>query len=1023
MSRWLSVPLLAMVAGLTSCTPRAEDFARARVIAALDEAIGGPKAAARTGDIILENQHLRVAILASTRPDGTVRNSLGPALFGGTLADADLQRNDPRFSGGQGRDQFAELFATTSLNVTQPIEAGDVRIVSDGTDGGEAIVRVEGEATPFLSLLSALWAITDVPDMRMVTDYIAEPGVPWLRMRTAVRVGPSANVTDFGDVFPAAQTMTAHEAPFPLIERAIEDGLIAGDFFLVGGSVQVFAPGMGFDEDGLVFRAGEQGQNSFEDPFQFPWLVGVGDGVSYGIMAAEGDLFVPLFTSSQTTVVGGSVQGDVSADDRFRDGDTFSYERYFFVGHGDAGSVYDQILTLNDVPRGTVGGTVVESGTGAPLSGVDVFVYPPGGDYPINQWRTDVRLDDLIADGSFAGTLPAGSWELLVHQAGRPDSPRIPIEVAVDAELAIPLTAPRPGQLTFRLTDETGEPIPGKVTFYRTDGPSHRRPELGDGFVAGSPDAVVFPLYGRGEVALPDGEYEAVASRGLEYEIDRHGPFRIDASRSHHLDFVVEKSVQSEGWVSADFHVHSAPSHDSGVSLVDRVRTMVCEGVEFFSSTDHDVITDFAPTVEQLGLEPWVQTAVGVETTTVEIGHFLSFPLEADFQAESGGALDWTGRTPFDIQTTLRQQGRAAGYEPLVFVGHPRAGILGYFDQYGVSAYGGRPGRGGIPGDPRVDRPTLGFTNPLLASANASFEFDAMEIMGTKEMYRIRTPTQPELDRHADYLQTGDPADEVSMAEILTRSDEEQAALFAGTMTLGYGRNGQLDDWFTMLNLGYRFTALANSDTHSTTTTEAGCPRNYVLIGTDEPSYIDDQEMADAVRAGRVIASYGPFIQLSVDGAIIGDELVSDAETLTAAVDVQAPTWMDVDRVELYENGTMIHSWEVQGDAPARFQDSIEVRPTRDSWYVAIAVGDGSLAPVFTPVERPIIDLQAVVVEALAGVEAVGTFLDPAVPIPEVYPITPFAVTNPIWVDREGDGFDAPGVPEWMTEPEPPDAE
>jgi len=123
----------ALLAGVASCSGTPEEFARANVIERLDEAIGGPKAAARPGDIVMENEHLRIAILASTRPDGEVRNSLGPGLFGGTLADADLNRTDPRFSGGRGVDQFAELFATTSLNVTQPQTPTDVRIVRDGS--------------------------------------------------------------------------------------------------------------------------------------------------------------------------------------------------------------------------------------------------------------------------------------------------------------------------------------------------------------------------------------------------------------------------------------------------------------------------------------------------------------------------------------------------------------------------------------------------------------------------------------------------------------------------------------------------------------------------------------------------------------------------------------------------------------------------------------------------------------------------------------------------------------------------
>ncbi len=1013
--------LLAAVLTASSCVPDNPGFARARVIERMDQAVGGPKAAARKGDFILENDHFRVAILASTQADGSPRNSLGPGLFGGSLVDADLQRADPRFTGGNGRDQFAELFPTVSLNVPGPTAEGQVRIVHDGSDGEAAIIRVESEAVPFLNLLAALWALTDVPDMRMVTDYIAEPGVPGLKIRTAVRVGPSANVTDFGGEFPAGQTVTAHTEPYPLVERAISDGLITGDFFLSGGSLSVFAPGMGFDEDGLVARAGEEGINSFSEPFRFPWLASVGDGVSYGMVAVEGDLFVPLFTSSQTTLVGGSAQGDPEADDRFRDGDIYTYERWFFIGHGDAGSILDQIITTRGTPHGVVRGRVTEQSTGLALSGVDVFVFEPGAEYPINQWRTDVRLDDELPDGSFAGRLPVGTWELLVHERGRPDGERVTITVDADAELDLALFAPQPGLLSFTLTDETGQAVPGKITFIRADGETDRHPELGDGFIAGDPEAVVFPLYGRGEVMLPDGEYIAIASRGLEYEIDERGPFVIDGSRTQHLDFIVERSVMTEGWVSADFHVHSNPSHDSGVTLEDRVRSMACEGVEFFSSTDHDVITDFAPTVQALGMGPFVQTAVGVETTTVELGHYLTFPLEADFSAESGGALDWTGLTPNEIMGTLRQQGRAGGYDPMVFVGHPRAGILGYFDQYGVNPYGGRPGRGGAPGEPLVQTPTLALTNPLLNRANAVFDFDAMEIMATKEMFRIRTPTAVEAERYARYVESGDPADAVTMADILVRSDEEQQDLMDGTYTLAWGHEGQLDDWFTMLNLGFRFTALANSDSHSMTTTEAGCPRNFVMAGTDDPAFLDDQDMADAVKAHRVVASFGPFVQLFIDDAIIGDELVSDAETLTATVDVQAPSWMDVDRVELYENGTLIHSWAVEGDDPARFEGSVELTPSRDSWYVAVVVGDESLRPIFTPVERPIIDLQAVVVDALGGVPAVSSFLDPAVPLPETFPITPFAVTNPIWVDRAGDGFDAPGVPEWLVEPEAPE--
>lgn len=1016
----MRLTLIPLVTLLSSCTPEPQTFARAMVIERLDQTIGGPKAGARPGDMLLENDHLRIAVLSSVTPEGDVRYSMGPGLYAGSLIDADLQRSDPRYRSGNGLDQFAELFPTVSMNIMAPTEPHEVSIVADGSDGGAAIVRVEAPAEPFLSLLSALWAITRVPNMRMITDYIVEPGVPWVTIRTAVRVGPTANASDFEGVFPEGTPVDGHQETFPLMERALETGLVMGDFYLSGGSTSVFAPGMGFDEDGLVFRASLEGRNSFAEPFQFDWIAGTADGVSYGLLPMGGDAFVPLFTSSQTAIIGGSVLGTGTGSSRFVDGSVFVYERLFFVGEGDVGSVYDHMLTAKGIPTGTVRGNVRDATSMQPLSKVHVFVYPPGGTEPVNQWRTDVSVDDYIPDGSFSGKLPVGEWELVVHERGRPSSERIPVEVREGEETSVQLIAPTPGTVTFTLRDETGQEIPGKVTFMHL-GEDIRRPELGDGFIAGEPAAVAFAMYGGGHVQLPDGEYMAVASRGLEYEIDIHGPFQVDANRAHHLDMVVERSVDTEGWVSADFHVHAAASHDSGTGPEDRVMSMVCEGVEFFTATDHDVITDFAPVVEQLGMERWVQSAVGVETTTIELGHFLAFPLEADFTAEAGGARDWTGETPYEMISGLRSQGRAAGYDPVVFVAHPRAGILGYFDQYGLNPYGGIPGRDGAPGAPLIQTPTLGLTNPLLNRDNFDLDVDAMEVMGTKEMFRLRTPTQLELDTYAHFEETGDPDSELELADILSRTPEEQQALTDGTYTLGYGWNGQIDDWFTLLNLGYRITALANSDTHDMTTTEAGCPRNYVMSGTDSPAFINDQDIADAVKDHRVIASFGPFVQLQLEDAIIGDELVSAAETLTARVEVRAPSWMDIDGVELYENGTLIHRWEVEGHDPYRFEGSFEVRPTRDSWYVAIATGRETMEPVFTPVERPIIDLQAVVVEALSGVAAVANFLETVPPIPETFPITPFAVTNPIWLDRDGDGFDAPGLPGWLEQPSPPE--
>lgn len=1005
----VSAPILSLA--LASCGGTDAPFASASRIERLEDGVGGPKAMARPGDFLLENDHYRVAILGP-------RNSLGPGLFGGSLVDADLRREMPGVASDEGNDQLAEVFPTVNMNVTlaNGEDPDAVSIVADGSDGKAAIVRVTGPAYPFLTLLDALWAIVKAPDFVMTTDYIAEPGAPWVTMRTTASFWATEGATD-------GTPVQYYDDGLPLIEMAMETGAVFGEFYLQGGSIDVFAPGMGFDEDTEVFEAVKAGQNTFLAPFQFDFLAGVGDGVSYGIAPKEGAMYVPLFTSSQTVAVGGGQIGSDSdpsdAFSRFDPGTTLTYERYFFIGHGDVGSIVDQYVEARNIPYGEVTGHVVERGTGEPVSDARVFVYEPGADRPWSQWTTDVHPNDSAPDGSFAGRLPVGTWEVLVHQQGRKDGQRATLEVKRGEVTAVHLLAAPRGTLSFEVRDERGLLVPAKVTVVREDGPVSRDPVLGDGLIAGDPEAVVFSARGQGDVLLPPGRYRAIASRGLEYEIHTSEPFTVDERTGVDLDLQVIRSVDTPGWVSADLHVHASPSHDSGVSLQNRVTTMVSEGVEFFASTDHDHVTDYAPVVEDLGLEEWVQTAVGNEVTTIEVGHFLSFPLVHDFLGDQGVTqperIDWTDKIPGLIMSDLRSLGVSSGADPLVFVGHPRDGILGYFDQFGFNPYVGVPGTAGNPGSAIIESPLLAATNPLLAATNFSWEFDAMEILNTKRLDYIRTPTQPEMDEFAAGAGGGTYAWN-------TRTLAEQADLEGGVYPLGYGHHGVVDDWFALLNLGFKFTALGNSDTHGTTSVESGCPRNYVMSSTDDPMLIDDQEIADAVKAHRVVASYGPFVSFTANGEPIGSEVVGTGP-VELAIEVQAPTWVPVERVELYENGSLIREWEVtsRDDEIVRFSETLEVSPAKDSWYVVMVMAEGDLYPVFTPVEMPPIELDAVVTEALVGVEAVANLIEPGIPIPQIHPVMPFALTNPIWVDRDGNGFDAPGFPAWWVEPEDPE--
>jgi len=408
-------------------------------------------------------------------------------------------------------------------------------------------------------------------------------------------------------------------------------------------------------------------------------------------------------------------------------GQSYTYERIFTVGDGDIGSVVDNILQTKGIESGRIDGHVVEATSGEPVSGAKVFVYAPGQEAPWSQWTTDVALDDVNGDGSFGGHLPIGDWELMVHQHGRPAGERFALTVGPE-DTRLVLQIGRPGEVAFEVRDEFGDIVPAKVTILRDDAPPQRDPVLGDGYIGGAPEAVLFAPYGKAVTHLLPGEYTAIATRGLEYEIDTLS-FTVHANTHQDIDLQVLRSVDSTGWVGADLHVHAIPSFDSGVTPTDRVMTMVAEGVEFMASTDHDFIFDYAPTIEDLNLGHWLQSSVGVEVTPLEMGHFIAFGIEHDFLADAGGAFDWKGRTPGEVLASLEASG-AGNISPVTMVAHPRDGILGYFDQFGFNPHEGTPGTGGQPGTPDVEIPLNSQVTDfqIFTEQNFSLNFDALEL-------------------------------------------------------------------------------------------------------------------------------------------------------------------------------------------------------------------------------------------------------------------------------------------------------
>ncbi len=1093
------------------------------------ELIGGPAAIGEEKDFVLENDRIRLVVSA-------VGNSTGPGLFGGSIVDVDVRRSDVRFANGNGLDQFSEVFPMTNLIVPGFFDGKSgnpglddmvIEIVNDGRDGEEAILRVTAKGDAIIEALTAVSLVGVPTDFSFSTELILAPHQSYVTIRTRVNVDGARNPDPEDD--PANDTpMTPIRGEQPLFaallgdsllpieDQVLQPGFLAGDFLLFGPKVSVFAPSSGY---GMALRFQERfdaGEDLLNDPFTTPWIAATGDRVSYAYFSA-GDLSIPIFTSSFTGAFTHIYQcelGDETCEAAYTDG-RLVYERTLAVGEGDVASALEPFWALRGEPHGRVHGHVLDGPTGRAVSGADVFVLraperavataeeavaanraETGLPGIVLQMKTDAAAD-ARPEGAFGGTLPPGRYLLVARKPGHPRSLPVPFEVAAGASVERSVPLPLPGRIEVSVTDERGAPMPGKLTLLGP-GPCDLDAPLAGAPAARSslaeiafgdselPDGTYgFKYLGPGAqiVEVPAGTYQALVSRGVEYSLHR-ACVTVEPGRDVIVRATVAHVVDTTGWVSGDFHIHGTFSYDATPTHRQRVGSAIGEGLELACSTDHDYLSDLGPTAVEMGVTDYLATMVGLETTTIETGHYIGFPLRFDETAAENGAIDWSRRdqcvrdpashgclfgddevvlplVPDEIFDALRGLGSLGPDRTVVTVPHPRDGFFGYFDQYGMS-----------PIDLSVEPGGLAAFNPILRTELFSGRFDAIELINGKRFEMIRTPTIREIQEFQARLGPlrgagGADAEIAALHEelahrVLTRTAAESEALgmttpqperegpcaehtdcradekcsprgecealdcsFEEASDAGLAdraclvHQGVVDDWFRLLDYGVRTTGLANSDTHKLFDVEVGMPRNWVASPTDAPAEIQGADIAAAVRQGRVTVGLGPFVELWVDGAPIGSTITAEGP-VGVRVRVQTPEWFGVDRVEVYRDGELWIARDLDVDATeiVDFDEIFEDTPDADAWYVAVALGRASsLSPVYSSVPHPQLGFSQVAAVAFGGIDngLIQSIIPPQPSAPEVTPVVPFGITNPVWVDVDGGGYAAPlPTPGWL---------
>ncbi len=289
-----------------------------------------------------------------------------------------------------------------------------------------------------------------------------------------------------------------------------------------------------------------------------------------------------------------------------------------------------------------------------------------------------------------------------------------------------------------------------------------------------------------------------------------------------------------------------------------------------------------------------------------------------------------------------------------------------------------------------------------------------------------------------------------------TQADAQLAALGDGKVIVCDGDNvahpGHLDDWYNLLNTerpftvqpyeeeairdparleAYRaatyrkYTATGNSDSHqSGGNDEPGYPRNYFFVGHDEPQRMRAMALVEAMKSHHNIVTNGPFINMTINDAVVGSEVRSPDGAVRVAMLVRAAGWVGADRWRLIANGEVVREGAVEL-VRGEWRGEVTLNVVEDTWFVLEVEGDRSMFPVLLTNEIPPLDI-ASALGSLA--EPFGFGGGPAGLEPELTNVVkPFAFTNPIWVVRQGDSFTPPNPPQavcrsGVLQPAPPNA-
>jgi hypothetical protein len=657
---------------------------------------------------------------------------------------------------------FGEFFLLTGRST---VLTDSVSVIADGSDGGPAIIRARGKLHP-LPFFEAIIAVV-----------FAEP---WLDIDAAIdyELAPGAEHVDIRYRFASAR---AEPEALGSVAHA----------FMYTKRTPLYQPGAGFDDQ--ITGA--------------PYLALVDEGAtSFAYIPGDDQPFGSSL----------SVSGFVGTfSDGFEMPACDTLERLhakLVIGGPGLDGVQAATARVRGETQRAITGTVTRTDAG-PVASVSVHAIDATTDDYLTRAKT-------AADGTFTLHVPATADVRL--DAVRIGEPIVTASVGAGTSAAI--TLPELGAIAVTAV-EGATPVPVRVQIVPAGDQTvaqipgrYGEPGLPSGRLA-----VVFATSGATTLAVPEGSWEVIVSRGYEYELVRR-TVTVTAGNTSTVDAVMDRSVATPNTQCADFHIHTWASNDSGDDSHAKLAQAVADGLELPVRSDHEFVADFSAEITAQAMQPFAAGFGSIELTSMEAwGHMGVFPLTPDPTKVNGGAPLWqsfpTAAEPTREFRTLSPPAvfdavRARPESPLVIINHPRGGA-NYFDYVGF--------------------------DPATGLADEPGEFDTRF-------------TLVEVFNDSDWLSN---------------------------------RDRNVEDWFGLLRAGRKVFAVGSSDSHGLATSPVGYPRTCLALGTDDPRALTANQVRDALGAGHSTVSGGIYLTATLGTAGPGDTVTGAGSPMMVDVTVR----------------------------------------------------------------------------------------------------------------------------------------